>query len=75
MSRVDEISGLRKEVRCEVNAIEKAAFADFLMSDSGSPWPVIKLADILLGSEYGTSKPASPVGDGVPVLRMGNMAS
>jgi type I restriction enzyme S subunit len=70
LSRVDEVKRLREETRQEAKAIESVIFADFL---EGSDYPQSVLGNVLLQSQYGTSRKASMNGKGLPVLRMGNI--
>lgn len=73
LSVIDEINQLRGESRQHAEAIEAATFADFLEEAASNGCPVIPLGEVLTKSQYGTSAKASATGEGVPILRMGNI--
>ena len=75
LSRAEGIVRLRREAACKAAEITPALFLSLFGDPIGNPkgWPLVALGDVLTACDYGTSKKASPVGEGTPVLRMGNV--
>lgn len=73
MERVEEIEGLRQESTKDVYALQSAVFADYVegLPDAATGKTVV--GDVLANCKYGTSTKANTIGEGCPVLRMGNI--
>lgn len=77
LERVDEIHALRQKSMNEVRSLEGAVFADFVAEHvkQEKSTPFVRLGEILVRAQYGSSSKANTNGDGVPILRMGNIQS
>jgi type I restriction enzyme S subunit len=74
MERVEEIEDLRDQSIREAINIELACFHDSLMEGmERKRWPVMTLGDVSKSFRYGTSAKAHSQGEGLPVIRMGNL--
>ena len=73
MERVDEIEQLRAGAVGDAYSLESAVFADFIESLDEHSLGETTLGDVVIDCKYGTSKKANTQGQGVPVLRMGNI--
>lgn len=76
LSRAEEVVSLRREAQRRAAELVPAVFLDMFGGPTSNPksWPVVDLGEVLYACDYGTSKKASPDGDGIPVLRMGNVS-
>ena len=76
LSRTEGIVRLRREAQRKAAELVPALFLDMFGDPASNPkgWPVATLGELLAACDYGTSKKASPDGEGVPVLRMGNVS-
>lgn len=75
MERVKEIEALRTKTAEENVFLASAIFADFIESIDPDKRSDALLGDVISECKYGTSKKANTAGDGIPVLRMGNIQS
>jgi len=73
LERVDEIEQLRAGAVADAYSLESAVFADFIESLDEHSLGETTLGDVVIDCKYGTSKKANTQGQGVPVLRMGNI--
>ena len=74
IGRVREIQTLRQDSLADVAELEGAVFSDFIMEFMKSAnVSIVPLGDIVVRGQYGSSSKANTHGDGVPVLRMGNI--
>lgn len=75
LKQVREIQKLRRGSLAEAAALEGAVFSDFILEfmKRYANTSVVSLGDILTRAQYGSSSKANTHGDGVPILRMGNI--
>ena len=74
--RVREIQTLRRDSIADAGALEGAVFSDFILDfTKGANVSIVPLGDIVVRGQYGSSSKANAHGDGVPILRMGNIQS
>ena len=72
--RVREIQMLRRGSLADAGALEGAVFSDFILDfTKGANISIVPLGDIVIRRQYGSSSKANAHGDGVPILRMGNI--
>ena len=72
--RVREIQKLRRGSLADAGALEGAVFSDFILDfTKGAHASIVPLGDIVARGQYGSSSKANAHGDGVPILRMGNI--
>ena len=73
-ARVREIKILRQRSLADAAGLEGAVFCDFTQEfTKNANVQVVRLGDILIRGQYGSSSRANSVGEGVPILRMGNI--
>lgn len=75
LSRAAEIGHRVDAARARVRSIVPALFLDTFGDPATNPkgWRVVTVGDMLESASYGTSQKANDRGDGLPVLRMGNV--
>ena len=75
LKRADGIRRLRKQAQDTARQLIQALFIDMFGEPAMNPmnWPVGVIGDVLTKVQYGTSKKAHEEGDGMPVIRMGNV--
>ncbi len=75
LDRAAEIRRRADAARAKARAIIPALFLDMFGDPATNPkgWPVTMVGDVLDSASYGTSQKASDAGDGLPVIRMGNV--
>ena len=74
MKQVREIHTLRRGSLAEAAALENAVFSDFVFEFmKNDNIQVVPLGGILVRAQYGSSSKANTDGEGVPILRMGNI--
>ena len=72
--RVSEIQELRRKSLAEATALEEAVFSDFIVDFMKNAYvSIVSLGGILVRAQYGSSSKANTCGEGVPILRMGNI--
>ena len=72
--RVREIQKLRRTSLEEAAALEGAVFSDGILEfTNDAKVSIVPLGDIVGRAQYGSSSKANAHGDGVPILRMGNI--
>ena len=72
--RVSEIQDLRRKSLAEATALEEAVFSDFIVDFMKNAYvSIVSLGGILVRAQYGSSSKANTDGEGVPILRMGNI--
>jgi type I restriction enzyme S subunit len=76
LKRAEGIIRLRREQLAKTRALIPALFIDMFGDPATNPkgWKIAPLGDCIESASYGTSKKASEDGEGVPVIRMGNVA-
>lgn len=73
MKQVREIHTLRRGSLAEAAALENAVFSDFVFEFMKNDIQVVPLGGILVRAQYGSSSKANTDGEGIPILRMGNI--
>ncbi len=74
LKRVQKIQELRRGSLTDVDALEKAVFSDFILEyTKNTGVSLVTLGDISERAQYGSSLKANALGEGVPILRMGNI--
>lgn len=73
MERVSQVKSLRESSLDDLEILEKAVFADFVEANRSDPYPTVPLGKVLSKVQYGTSQKSSATGNGIPILRMGNI--
>ncbi|MEJ2376472.1 MAG: restriction endonuclease subunit S [Pseudolabrys sp.] len=75
LQRATAIRRRAEAARTHVRAIVPALFVDTFGDPATNPkdWPVVTVGDLLESASYGTSKKANDRGEGIPILRMGNV--
>ncbi len=72
--RVSEIQDLRRKSLAEATALEEAVFSDFIVDFMKNAYvSIVSLGGILVRAQYGSSSKANTDGEGIPILRMGNI--
>ena len=72
-SRLDAGVASLTVARAKLERLRAAALDSLLYQRDGAPWSEVALAHVLSHARYGTSTKCSPVGDGLPVLRIPNV--
>ena len=77
LDRAAEIRRRADAARAKARAIIPALFLETFGDPSTNPkgWPVMTVGDLLESAAYGTSQKANDRGDGIPVIRMGNVTT
>ena len=71
---VRKIQEFRRSSLGEVTVLEEAIFSDFILEFiKNANVSIVLLGDILVRAQYGSSAKANSDGEGVPILRMGNI--
>jgi len=75
LSRAEGIVRLRREAQKKAAAIIPALFLDMFGDPATNPkgWPMVQLSDVIRSADYGSSTKASSDGQGIPLVRMGNV--
>ena len=74
LQKAQEIRKLRRGSLAEAAALEESVFSDFVMDFmKNAHVSIVPLGDILVRAQYGSSSKANTDGEGVPILRMGNI--
>ena len=75
LSRAEGIVRLRREAEKKAAELIPALFLDMFGDPATNPkgWPVTTVGDVLAAADYGSSSKASSDGDGLPMIRMGNV--
>lgn len=75
LDRAAEIRRRADAARAKARAIIPALFLEVFGDPATNPkgWPMATVGDVLDSASYGTSQKASDTGDGLPVIRMGNV--
>ncbi|CAL8979139.1 Type-1 restriction enzyme EcoKI specificity protein [Rhodoplanes serenus] len=75
LDRAAEIRRRADAARAKARAIIPALFLDMFGDPATNPngWPVLSVGDLLEAASYGTSQKANENGEGIPVIRMGNV--
>ena len=75
LSRAEGIVRLRCEAQQKAAELVPAIFLEMFGDPATNPkgWPVVALGDVLSAADYGSSTKASDDGQGVPLIRMGNV--
>jgi type I restriction enzyme S subunit len=75
LSRAEGILRLRQEAEKKAAELIPALFIDMFGDPATNPkgWPVGTIGDVIESAEYGSSTKASSDGDGLPMIRMGNV--
>ena len=76
LNRADSICRLRKQAIDTARQLTPALFIDMFGDPAANPkgWPLVKAGSLMVSASYGTSKKANTEGNGIPVLRMGNVS-
>jgi type I restriction enzyme S subunit len=76
LDRTVSIRRLRRQARETVQLVIPALFSKMFGDPAISPmqWPMVPFGNLLEACDYGTSEKASEDGNGVPVIRMGNVS-
>lgn len=77
LDRAAEIRRRADGARAKARAIVAALFLDTFGDPATNPrgWPTTTVGDLLESAAYGTSRKANERGEGVPMLRMGNVGT
>ena len=77
LDRAAEIRRRAEAARVKARAIIPALFLDTFGDPATNPrgWPVVTVGDLLESTSYGTSQKANDRGEGVAVIRMGNVTA
>lgn len=77
LDECDTLLRMRSQADGCINALITAIFYDMFGDPNLNPngWPVMPAGDLMKACEYGTSHKANDAGQGVPVLRMGNVTT
>lgn len=77
LDRTAEIRRRAEAARQKARSVIPALFADMFGDPATNPkcWPVAEFGEILESAQYGTSQKANETGQGVPVIRMGNVGT
>lgn len=75
LDRAAEIRRRADAARAKARAIIPALFLDMFGDPATNPkgWAIMAVGDVLDSASYGTSQKASDTGEGLPVIRMGNV--
>jgi type I restriction enzyme S subunit len=75
LDRAAEIRRRAEAARDKARAIIPALFLDAFGDPATNPkgWPITTVGELLLDASYGTSRKANDSGEGMPVIRMGNV--
>ncbi len=77
LDRAAEIRRRADAARAKARTIIPALFLDTFGDPATNPkgWPVVTVGDLLESAAYGTSQKANDQGDGIPMIRMGNVTT
>jgi len=77
LDRAAEIRRRADAARAKARAIIPALFLDTFGDPATNPkgWPVVTVGDLLESAAYGTSQKANDRGEGIPMIRMGNVTT
>ena len=77
LDRAAEIRRRADAARGRARAIIPALFLDTFGDPATNPkgWPVVTVGDLLESAAYGTSQKANDSGEGIPMIRMGNVTT
>ena len=77
LDRAAEIRRRADAARAKARAIIPALFLDMFGDPATNPkgWPVVTVGDLLESAAYGTSQKANDRGEGIPMIRMGNVTT
>lgn len=75
LDQADALRRLRARALEKLNTLGQAVFQEMFGDPETNPkgWPVGKVSDLLSEANYGTSGKANTDGQGLPILRMGNI--
>ncbi len=75
LSRAEGIVRLRREAEKKAAELIPALFLNMFGDPATNPkgWPMATVGDVLAAADYGSSSKASSDGDGLPMIRMGNV--
>ena len=75
LDQADALCRLRQRAIDRLNTLGQAIFHEMFGDPSRNPmgWTMGTIRDLLIEAKYGTSKKANTQGEGIPVLRMGNI--
>lgn len=75
LSRADSIVRLRRDAQNKAAELIPAIFVAMFGDPATNPkgWPVVPLGESLRSVDYGSSTKASDDGNGIPLIRMGNV--
>jgi type I restriction enzyme S subunit len=75
LDRAAEIKRRAGAARAKARAIIPALFLDTFGDPATNPmgWPVVTVGELLESAAYGTSQKANDRGEGIPMIRMGNV--
>lgn len=76
LARAEGIVRLRREAEQKAAELIPALFLDMFGDPATNPkgWPVATVGDAIESADYGSSTKASDSGDGLPLIRMGNVS-
>ncbi|MBV6410920.1 MAG: restriction endonuclease subunit S [Burkholderiales bacterium] len=76
LSRAEGIVRLRREAEKKAAELISALFLDMFGDPATNPkgWPTATVGDAIDSADYGSSTKASDSGDGLPLIRMGNVS-
>jgi type I restriction enzyme S subunit len=77
LDRAAEIRRRADAARAKARAIIPALFLDMFGDPATNPkgWPMVTVGDLLQSAAYGTSQKANDRGEGIPMIRMGNVTT
>lgn len=75
LDQADALRRLRTTALDKLNTLGQAIFHEMFGDPGANPmgWPMGIVGDLLKGAKYGTSGKANTEGQGLPILRMGNV--
>lgn len=76
LSRAEGIVRLRREAEKKAAELIPALFLDMFGDPATNPkgWPMATVGEAILSADYGSSSKASAEGNGLPMIRMGNVS-
>jgi type I restriction enzyme S subunit len=76
LSRAKGIVRLRREAEKKASELIPAIFLDMFGGPATNPkgWPVAAVGDVIDAADYGSSTKATSEGEGLPLIRMGNVS-
>jgi type I restriction enzyme S subunit len=77
LDRAADIRHRADTARAKARTIIPALFAETFGDPATNPkgWPVVTVGDLLESAAYGTSQKANDRGEGIPMIRMGNVTT